>query len=50
MDGWTDIQLETIIPCHYPVAGYKNVMVHMAPDKRDAQAPRLYNILHAQLN
>ena len=23
MDGQTDDQLETIIPCHYCVAGYK---------------------------
>ena len=24
-DGHTDVQRETIIPCHYCVAGYKNV-------------------------
>ena len=35
IDGWmdrhTDIQRETIIPCHYHVAGYKNEKIHLTP-------------------
>ena len=42
MDRYTDIQLETIIPCHYCVAGYKKGKrkVQGVPQSQAAAFPR----------